>query len=134
MIETIVKQFLSSGAGGDILKQLQGQGLDTTKATSAVSATAEGAMAQLGGAGGIAGMAAGALGIGGGSGGAPNLSAMIAPVAQFVAQKTGISPAIAQTVVNAVLPKIIGLLPGAAGAPPQAESGGLGGMLKGLFK
>ncbi len=123
MFEAIAKQFLQSGAGAELLKQLQGQGLSADEASSAVHATAEGAAQQ------IPGML---------TGGTPDLASLAGPVAQFVAQKTGISPAIAQTVVSAVLPKVLELVKGtAAGAATQGIPGapaGIGGMLGGLLK
>lgn len=161
MLEQLVGPFLQSGEGASLLKELQGQGLSPQQATAAVTATAEGAsaqaaqggMASLGGLlGGLAGGAPGggpSLGglagmLGGaatpaaapapGQPGAPNpLVALIAPV---VAQKTGLSPAVAQVVVTLALPKLMSLLsgaqaPGAAGAAPTA--GGLGGVLGGLL-
>ena len=56
---------------------------------------------------------------------------MTAQIAQFVAQKTGLSPAIAQAVVAAALPKLLELLQGQAPATAAPTAGGfLGGLLK----
>lgn len=120
-------QLLKSPAAADLLKQLQGHGLSDQQASAALSATAEGVVEQTSGAGGLAGMAAGLMGgaggglgalgslLGGGAGGdaTSGMSAMAGPVAAFVAQKTGLAPAMAQTIVNAVLPKLMAMLSGA---------------------
>ncbi len=131
-MDQLVGQFLQSGAGADILKQLQGQGLDANQAKSAVTATADGAMQQLqqGSGGGLAGLAGNLLG---GQAGGMNLASFAGPISQFVAAKTGLSPAIANTVVSLVLPKLSELIAGQA-AKPAAQAGGLGSMLGGLLK
>lgn len=128
MLETIVSQFMQSGAGKDVLSQLKQRGLDGAQAQSAVSATAEGAMQQVS-RGGVGGMLGGLLGgaPAGGAGGG-----LAAQVTQFVSQKTGLSPAIAQSVVGVALPKLLELIQGqapAAGATPS-PGGLLGGLLK----
>lgn len=147
MLDQIVGPFLQSGAGSELLKNLQGQGLTADQASSAVTATAEGAMAQTtatgGGLGGIASLAGGMLGGAGGGlaglmggGGASPINAMIAPVAGFVAQKTGLAPQVATMVVSAALPKLLSLLKGDSGATPAegaADKGGIGGVISGLF-
>jgi hypothetical protein len=166
VLEQLVGQFVQSGAGKDILAQLGQQGLEAPQAQAALTATAEGVMQHGAGAGGLAGMlgglmggdssAAGGLGglgalgglvgmLGGSApagSGAPaggGLAAMAAPVAQFVAQKTGLSPAIAQMVVSVALPKVIEMFTGAhaAAASGQPAAPGAapaaGGMLEGLL-
>ncbi|MBX7113218.1 MAG: hypothetical protein K1X64_02700 [Myxococcaceae bacterium] len=154
MIEALVNQFLQSGAGADVMNQLKSHGLEAPQAQAAVQATAEGAAQQLGGAGGgglgelAAGLLGGASG-GGGLGGlaaglmggasttaasAGNLAALAGPIAQFVAQKTGLAPAIASTVVNVALPKLLEMMKGAGGAALPPASSGIAGMMGGLLK
>ncbi len=162
MFDQLVGQFLQSGAGKDVLTQLGQKGIEGPAAQAALTATAEGAAQQAGGAGGIAGLlgglvggsgggAAGAVaGLLGGSGaaaapgaGGGMLAAMTGPVAQFVAQKTGLAPAMAQTVVGIALPKLLELIQGqgasaaqapTAQAPAQGGAGDLLGALGGLLK
>ncbi len=141
MFDAIVGQFLQSGTGADLLQQLKSKGLTPDKATEVVQATAEGATEQLsgggiggllGGLGGLGGLAAQALG--GGSGG-PDLASLVGPVASFVAQKTGIKPELAASVVSMVLPKLMELVKGGGASAGKSESGGgLGGLLGGLLK
>lgn len=71
MIDTLMQQFLGSGAASDTVSALTGQGLSQPEATSALSATAEGAVQALSG-GGDGGGLGGALGglLGGGGAGA----------------------------------------------------------------
>lgn len=155
MLEGLVGQFMQSGAGAQVLKELQGKGLSPQEASSAVSATADGAALQLGtssGLGAIAGALGGAAGGGlGGLGGllggattpaapapgAPGaggpLAAMVGPVAQFVSQKTGLPLATAQTVVAVALPKLLELLKPKADAGGAAGGGGALGGLGGLL-
>ena len=149
MLDILVGQFLKSSDGSGLLKDLQAKGLTEGQATQAVTATAEGAVAQgdgaaaapsafgglgslmgmLGGGGPSAGPEAGGLGaLMGMLGGAPAAPAAAAggaapvnPIAQLVAQKTGLSPAIAQMVVAAALPKLLALL-GGAQAPAASEN------------
>lgn len=123
MIEQLVGQFLGSADGKNALSELVGHGLDQQQATSAVTATAQGLASQLGGDGGNPLAAIGGLlgGSGGGNplaalgglfsgndagGGAP-LNALAAPIANFVSEKTGLAPQLAQTVVSVVLPKVL---------------------------
>jgi hypothetical protein len=149
MLDAIVNQFLKSDAGSEVLGQLKGKGLELPEAQAAVTATAEGAMQQLGGQGGLAGLASavgGAGGLGGlvggllGGGSAPSatgglVSSLAAPISQFVAQKTGLSPEIAAMVVNVALPKLMALIQGqGVAALPGSDSGGLAGMLGGFLK
>lgn len=153
MFDAIVGEFMKSGTGAELLGQLAKQGVAAPQAQAAVTATAEGAMNQLGGAGGVAefvqkslGGAGGLGGLVGGllGGGAPAsagvpaaLSSLVGPVAQFVAQKTGLSADIATMVVNAALPKLMSMLQGslpAGAAAVLGGEGGLGATLGGLFK
>lgn len=154
MIEELVGEFLKSSDGKGVLAQLKQQGLEGPKALEAMNATAEGAMQQLGGGGGgglaaaasslLGGSGAGGLpgvagSLGGSLGGASSgagiatgatgatggLAAIAGPIAQFVAQKTGLQPALAHTVVSAALPKLLDVLKGAV---PSA--GGIAGMFR----
>lgn len=154
MIEALVGQFLQSGAGTDVMNQLKSHGLEAPQAQAAVQATAEGAAQQLGGAGGgglgelaagllggasggggLGGLAAGLMGGGGvPAGGTGGIAALAGPIAQFVAQKTGLSPAIATTVVNVALPKLLEMMKGAGGATVPAAGSGIAGMMGGLLK
>jgi hypothetical protein len=135
MIQSLLQQFTASSGAADVVRSLTGQGLTPAEATQAVHATAEGAAEQLGnnpagvlggllgggGAGGALGMLGGLLG-GGGSGGGGMLGGLLgggssgdaglppelmAGIARFVADKTGLSPAQAQLAVAVVVPKII---------------------------
>ena len=107
MLDTLMQQFLGSGAASETVSALTQQGLSQPQATSALSATAEGAMQALGGGdgGGLGGLLGGggaaALGglLGGGGGG-------------------GLGGALG------------GLLGGGGAAP---AGGGLGGALGGLL-
>lgn len=152
MIEALVGQFLQSGAGNDVINQLKSHGLAAPQAQAAVQATAEGAAQQLGGAGGGLGdMAAGLLGGAGGGGlgglaaglmgsggaaasGAGNIAALAGPIAQFVAQKTGLSPAIAATVVNVALPKLLEMIKGTGAAAVPTAGNSIAGIMGGLLK
>lgn len=143
LLNALVGQFLKSSEGGSLVQELKGKGLTEDQATHAVTATAEGAAQQAPGDAGGLGAVAGLLGGGGlgallgGSVAAPAPAAPAgatpAPGAlvQFVAQKTGLSPAMAQVVVSTVLPKVMAMLgqpaaaPGAApAAAPAAPAGG----------
>lgn len=77
--------------------------------------TGGGAAAPGGGGSSLGGLLGGLTGGGAAApGAAPDGGGMVAmlatPVAQFVAQKTGLAPALAQTVVSAVLPKLLALV------------------------
>ena len=138
MMQELLKQFAGSSGAADVVNSLAGQGLSRDEAEKAVTATAEGAAAQLGG-GGAAGMLGGLLGGGGGGamgmlgglmggggggamgmlgglmgGGAPASSGlppeMMATIARFVAEKTGLSPDKAQLAVSLVVPKVLEFL------------------------
>lgn len=131
MIDQLVSQFLGSGDGKSVLDQLKQQGLDGAQAQKAVSATAEGAMQQVsqGGGGGLQGMIQGAAGAGGGQSGGD-----ASQVVSFVAQKTGLNPAMAQTVVTAVLPKLLELFQKrTVPASRPSAAGLLGGMANMAF-
>jgi hypothetical protein len=150
MVSELVGQFLKSSDGSGLLQDLVSKGLSAQQATQAVTATAEGAVEHGGGAGlDLAGLAGGLLGGAGGSGGlggllggmlgggagggaggtsaaAGPLAALISPVSQFVAQKTGLAPAMAEMVVSAALPKLLALLTSATGVgagPGTATAG-----------
>ena len=112
MMQALLQQFAGSAGAADVVSSLTGQGLSRDEAEKAVSATAEGAAAQLGGltgGGGAAGMLGGLLG-----GGAPASSGLppdvMAAIARFVADKTGLSPDKAQLAVGVVVPKVIAYL------------------------
>ena len=144
MIESLLKQFLGSGAAGEAVSALQQQGLNETQAKSAVGATAEGAaqalssegvdlgslLAGLTGEGGL-GALVGALGKGGATSGAGGLPAqLVDTITRVVAEKTGIGAATANTVVNVVMPKILAFVKAKLGS---GGAGGDGGLLGGLF-
>jgi len=157
MLNELVGQFLKTTDGGGLLKDLQAKGMTEQQATQGITATAEGAMSQPAadgagaGLGGALGGMVGALGGGGLAGmlggspapargdAAPGATPAAAPggpspLAQFVAQKTGLAPAMAEMVVAAVLPRIKGMLtgapaPGAAGEAPAADPASLLGSL-----
>lgn len=152
MLNEIVGRFLKTSEGGGLVKDLRAKGLTEQEATSAVTATAEGAMTQDDPAAGDGGALGGITALLGGQGGgalgglpgrapaaappaaqpgAPAPAAQISPIAQMVASKTGLTPAMAQMVVNTALPKIMGLLgldeapaagAPAAGAPVSADA------------
>jgi hypothetical protein len=133
MIQSLLQQFAASAGAADVVRTLTGEGLSAAEATQAVHATAEGAAEQLGNnpagalggllgggsAGGALGMLGGLLGGGGGGGmlggllggggsGEPGLPPeLMAGIARFVADKTGLSPDKAQLAVSVVVPKII---------------------------
>lgn len=120
MFDGLVDQLLKSGAGAELLQTIQAQGLTAPQAMGAVTATAEGAAQHMGSSGGLAGALGGLLG-GGGLGAllgnsAPaggSLGGFAPAIAGFVAEKTGLAPAMAQTVVSLVLPKIEAMISGA---------------------
>lgn len=138
MLEQIVGQLLQSGAGAELLKTVQSQGLSADQATAALSATAEGALEQGGGLGGLlsgagggdlASMAAGFLGGGSAAPAGGSLAQFAPTIASFVAQKTGLAPAMAQTVVSLALPKIEELIKGGLAGSKSGGGGLLGGLL-----
>lgn len=106
MMNELVGQFLQSGTGADLVKELVSKGLSSQQVTHAVTATAEGALehgASLTGQQGsldIAGLA-GSL-MGGGNGGG-------------------------------VLGALSGMMGGSGGAAAPAAGGGLGSILGGLM-
>ncbi len=133
MLEAMLDQFMKTSDGASILQSLTSSGLSPQQAKETVTATAEGMTAQggqggidlgslatglLGGSGGGGlGQLAGMLGGGGeasSSASAGNLDGLVGPVAQFVAQKVGIAPAMATAAVKLVLPKLSAMLTGAA--------------------
>jgi hypothetical protein len=121
MLDKLIGPFLQSAEGSELLKNIEGQGLTRDQASAAVNATAEGVSQQQGGAqGGIGALAGGALGGGALGGAGSGGGGMVNKVAQFVAQKTGLDPAKAQSVVAMVLPKLLNLVKGAGkGTPAQ---------------
>lgn len=128
MLETLIGQFFQSGAGRGVLDQLKHEGLDDAQARSALAATAEGAMKHSAGAGGMASQVSGL------ATGATSASGISSQVAQFVAQKAGIDPTIAQKVVSIALPKLLELLQGSAVPGARPSGGGLLGALPNLGK
>ncbi len=119
MFDQLAKQFLGSDQGSSIVNDVAAQtGIGKDQAEVAVEATAEGAAEHLGDAGGLAnllsgggglmGLAGSFLGGGGGGGAAGTVPPEVAgKIAEFVAEKTGLSEDVATSVVNAVLPKVI---------------------------
>jgi hypothetical protein len=125
MMQEILKQFAGSSGASDVVQSLARQGFSASEAEGAVQATVEGAAAQLGGGGGAMGMLGGLLGGGGGGGamgmlgglvggGAPAISGLppelMATIARFVAEKTGLAPEKAQLAVSLVVPRVIDFL------------------------
>jgi hypothetical protein len=140
MMQEILKQFAGSSGASDVVQSLARQGFSASEAEGAVQATVEGAAAQLGGGGGAMGMLGGLLGGGGGGGamgmlgglmggggggamgmlgglvggGAPASSGLppelMATIARFVAEKTGLAPEKAQLAVSLVVPRVIDFL------------------------
>ncbi len=91
------------GGGGDPLSALLGGGS---------GGAVLGALGGLfgGGSSGAEASPLGGLGslLGGGSSAASNpLAGLAGPIGHFVAEKTGLAPALAQTVVSVVLPKVV---------------------------
>jgi predicted lipid-binding transport protein (Tim44 family) len=124
MMQALLQQFAGSSGAADVITSLTGQGLSRDEAEKAVSATAEGAAAQFGGDG-VAGLLGGLMGGGGGgamgmlgglmgggaaasSGGLP--PEVLAGIARFVADKTGLSPDKAQLAVSVVVPRVIAFI------------------------
>jgi len=121
MLDGLIGQFLGSSEGANTVKELAAEhGLSEDDARNAVQATAEGAAEATSGGGAL-----GALGglLGGSTGGIEET------VARIVADKTGLSPDMAQKVVAFVLPKVMGYLKG--GGEEQGGPGLLGGLLGG---
>lgn len=136
MWNELVGQYLESADGGELLKQLQGKGLSEQQATQAVTATAESASGSPGRGmvlshvtGGLLASLKGAPSTGAAPGGATGAANTIA---QVVAQRTGLTLPMAQTVVSMVLPKVMSLFSGAQASAPRAPSalGGILGMLR----
>lgn len=138
MLDQLVGQLLQSGTGAELMKTVQAQGLSADQAKAALTATAEGAIEQgggigglLGGAGGggLASMAAGLLGGSNAPAAGGSLAQLAPTIASFVAQKTGLAPAVAQTIVSLALPKIEELIKGGAAGSKSGGGGLLGGLL-----
>ncbi len=108
MLDSLMQQFLGSGAASETVSALTQQGLNQPQATSALSATAEGAMQALGG-GGDGGGLGGLLG----GGGAAALGGLLGGGGGGLGGALG------------------GLLGGGGNAAPAG--GGLGGALGGLL-
>ncbi|UQA61181.1 hypothetical protein [Polyangium aurulentum] len=143
MIEGLIQQFLSSGAGKQAVEHVAGQGLGQAQAEAAVQATAEGAAEAVtsggGGGGGLAGLLGGGGGLGalagalGGVGGGGSLPpGVVDGIAKAVAGKAGIDENMARTVVNAVLPRVMEFVKSKMGGGGDQGGGGkgiLGGLL-----
>jgi hypothetical protein len=140
MMQALLQQFAGSSGAADVITSLTGQGLSRDEAEKAVSATAEGAAAQFGGdgvagllgglmgggGGGAMGMLGGLMGGGGGGGAMGMLGGLmgggaaassgglppevLAGIARFVADKTGLSPDKAQLAVSVVVPRVIAFI------------------------
>lgn len=150
MMTEMIGELLKSGAGAELLSAVQGHGLNPDQAKAAVTATAEGLaqhtegagaaglLSGLLGSGGGGGLAQGLTGLlGGGSAPASGLSALAAPIANVVAQKTGLDANVALAVVNTVLPKLLALVSGGTQQPAASTSeapSDLLGAIGGLFK
>lgn len=134
MIEGLISQFTGSSEAGQVLSELQAQGLNPQQAQGAIAATAEGTV-QAAATGGIAQLLGGSTGLGnalggmlggggaasglgdmlggvlgGGGGGADGFGlppAMVETIASTIASRTGISAEMARNAVNLVLPKLI---------------------------
>lgn len=148
MMSEMIGELLKSGAGAELLTAVQGHGLNADQAKAAVTATAEGLAQHTDGAG-AAGLLSGLLGSGGtgltqglagllgGSTPASGLSALAAPIANVVAQKTRLDANVALAVVSTVLPKLLELVSGGAQSPATSTSAApsdLLGAIGGLFK
>lgn len=124
MVDVLVKQFLGSGEAAGLLGQLTQQGLTPPQAQGALTATAEGTaqvvqeqgLGALGGGSvagalgalmGGGGLAAGLGALTGGGQGAGVPAALAEAVAGMVATRTGLSPALARTAVDLVLPQVV---------------------------
>lgn len=103
MIDQIVGQFFQSGAGRELLQKVP---LDERQARAAVQATVEGAMHHSKSEGGMESEASGL------SNGTQSAGAIASQVAHFVAQRSGVAPALAQQVVSLALPKVLELIQG----------------------
>lgn len=131
MFENIVGPWLKSPEGEQLVRDLGSQGLDSAQAERAIQATAEGVerQARTGGilsqGGGMGALAGGMLG-GHGEGAASVPPGLLAPIAQFVADKTGLSQPVATQVAAAILPRLLAHLH----AKGAATGGGLGGLLR----
>jgi hypothetical protein len=110
MMQALLQQFAGSAGAADVISSLTGQGLSKDEAEKAVTATAEGAAALGGGGGGGAmGMLGGLMG--GGAAASSGLPPeMMATIATFVADKTGLSPDKARLAVSVVVPKVIAFI------------------------
>jgi hypothetical protein len=124
MIDQIVGQLFQSG---DVLSQLQRQGLDEAKARSAVSAIVEGALQHTKKDGGMESQSS-ALSTGG-----QEASNIAERVAQFVATRTGLAPDLAQRVVSVALPKVLELIKSASVPGPRPSGSGLGPVVERVF-
>jgi len=125
MMQALLQQFAGSSGAADVITSLTGQGLSRDEAEKAVSATAEGAAAQFGGDG-VAGLLGGLMGGGGGGGAMGMLGGLmgggaaassgglppevLAGIARFVADKTGLSADKAQLAVSVVVPKVMAFI------------------------
>lgn len=127
MLDDLVRQFVASGAGQEVIQQLTGQGLTTRQAQDTVEATASSAAQQVSGGGGLGGMLGGlggALGgmLGGGSASSGVPQQLVETIAREVSTRTGLSQDMAKMAVNAVLPKVIEFVKSQMGASPANPS------------
>lgn len=139
--------LLGSGGLGGLAGMLGGSGgaAGAGGGLGGVLGSMLGGSGTAGAGGGLGGMLGGMLGGAAtpAAGGAGSLAALVAPISQFVAQKTGLAPAMAQMVVSTALPKLLALFSGAggaaagaapAGAAAPSAGGSLGDMLGSLLK
>ncbi len=132
-LASLASGLLGGGGGLAALAGMMGGGAATPAAGAAPAGGGLGAM--LGGLMGGAGGAAPGAGVAAGP-----MAMLVTPVSQFVAQKTGLAPAMAHTVVTAALPRLLAFFmgakdaaPGAAAAPSPAANPA-GDLLSSLFR
>lgn len=116
----LIEEFLASTDGRALLEQLQGNGLTAEAASLVIATTAEGALEHTSAATGraLAGFAASTPSALTSLVGVTASGKLAEPVATFVAQRLGLEPAVAQSVVLVVLPRVVAGL--ARVAPEQA--------------
>jgi hypothetical protein len=137
---------ITATAEGAINQQPEGAGGPSTAGAlgGLAGMLGGGGLAGMLGGGGLAGMLSGG-GLAGMLGGAPAAGAPaapggVSPLAQIVAQKTGLAPLMAEVVVAAVLPRLKAMLMGppagapAEGAAPAAPAAGAADLLGSLFR
>jgi predicted naringenin-chalcone synthase len=116
----LIEEFLASTDGLVLLELLQANGLTAEAASQVIGATAEGALEHTSAATGraLAGFAGSTPSALTSLMGATASGQLAAPVATFVAQRLGLEPSVAQSVVLIVLPRVVAGL--ARAAPEQA--------------